>query len=450
MGLIKAAKGAIGSGFGDQWKEFFYCDALESDVLVTKGSKRITDRSSNTKASDNIISNGSVVAVAHGQCMVICEQGKVVELSAEPGEFIYDSSSEPSIFAGSLGESIIQSFTQAGRRFTFGGDTAKDQRVYYFNTKEIMENKFGTANPIPFRVLDNNIGLDIDVSLRCNGVYSYRIENPMYFFENICGNVEQDFKRDQIDTQLKTEFISALSPALANLSAMGLRPSQIPAHTTELCDFVNTELTQKWLELRGIKVVSIAMNPPTLPDEDAELIKQAQHTAIMRNPSMAAATLVGAQAEAMKSAASNSAGPIHGFMGLGMTQQAGGMNTQALFEMANQQPQQQPQQPAPTQPTPAAVVSTPAAPSADSWKCTCGATVSGKFCTECGAKKPDGGWKCTCGAENTGKFCAECGAKKPDNTTFKCDKCGWVPADPKNPPKFCPECGDVFNDSDKN
>ena len=324
-------------------------------------------------------------------------------------------------------------------------------KLYGFHTKEIMENKFGTANPIPFRVLDNNIGLDIDVSLRCNGVYSYRIENPMYFFENICGNVEQDFKRDQIDTQLKTEFISALSPALANLSAIGLRPSQIPAHTTELCDLINTELTQKWLELRGIKVVSIAMNPPTLPEEDAELIKQAQHTAIMRNPSMAAATLVGAQAEAMKSAASNSAGPIHGFMGLGMTQQAGGMNTQALFEMANQQPQQQPQQPAPTQPTPAAVVSTPAAPSADSWKCACGANVTGNFCPECGAKKPESnGWTCACGAVNQGKFCQQCGSKKPEGAPlYKCDKCGWTPEDPHNPPKFCPECGDIFDDNDK-
>lgn len=440
MGLIKAITGAVGGTLADQWKEYFYCEAMDADVLVTKGQKRVSGRSSNTKGSDNIISNGSGIAVADGQCMMIVDQGKIVEVCAEPGEFTYDSSSEPSIFAGSLGQSIIDTFKEMGRRITYGGDTGRDQRVYYFNTKEIIDNKFGTANPVPFRVVDRNIGLDIDVSLRCNGIYSYKLENPMLFYTNVCGNVESEYRRSEIDTQLKTEFISALSPALAKISDLQVRPNQIPAHTEELSAIMNEALTQKWGELRGIKVVSIAMNPPTLPEEDAEMIKQAQRTAIMRDPTMAAATLVGAQADAMKSAAENSAGAMTGFMGFGMAQQAGGMNAQNLFAMGAQQQQQQP---APAQPAPA--------PSADQWKCGCGAVVNGKFCTECGAKKPSAdGWTCSCGAVNKGKFCAECGAKKPEGAPlYQCDKCGWQPEDPKNPPKFCPECGDIFNEADQ-
>lgn len=466
MGLIKAGIGALGGTLADQWKEFFYCEAIPKEVMVTKGVKRISGRSSNTKASDNIISNGSGIAVADGQCMLIVEQGKVVEVCAEPGEFTYDSSTEPSIFAGSLGESIKQTFKTLGRRFTYGGDTGKDQRVYYINTKELIDNKFGTPNPIPFRVVDRNIGLDVDMSVRCSGVYSYKIANPLLFYTNVCGNVERDYRRSELEAQLKTEFVSALQPAFGKLSAMQMRPSDIPAHVEELCDFMNEALDKKWGELRGLTVESIAMNPVTLTEEDSKLLRDAQHRAIMRDPTMAAATLVGAQADAMKAAAANENGSMMGFMGMGMAQQAGGMNAQNLFAMGAQQAANRPAE--------------PAAPAADAWKCSCGRMAQGKFCMECGAKKPEarvaGEWKCACGKTNTGKFCMECGAKKPadaDGWTcacgkvnkgkfcsecgakkpaeaklYRCDKCGWEPADPANPPKFCPECGDLFNDDD--
>ena len=342
MGLIKAGMGAIGGTLADQWKEFFYCDAIDKNVLVVKGQKRVTSRTTNTKGNDNIISNGSGIAVADGQCMIIVEQGKIVEVCAEPGQFTYDTSTEPSLFSGSLGKSIIETFKTMGKRFAYGGDTGKDQRVYYFNTKEIIDNKFGTANPLPFRVVDSKIGLDIDVSIRCNGVYSYKIANPILFYTNVCGNVEQEYTRSEIDSQLKTEFISALQPAFAKLSALEMRPNQVPAHAEELSSFMNEVLNKKWGELRGLQVVSIAMNPITLPEEDAEMIKQAQRTAIMRDPGMAAATLVGAQAEAMKSAASNEAGAMTGFLGMGMAMNAGGgMNAQNLYAMAQQQQSQE-------------------------------------------------------------------------------------------------------------
>lgn len=467
MGLIKAGIGAAGGVLADQWKEFFYCESMDKDVLVKKGSKRTGKRSSNTKGDENIISNGSVVAVADGQCMMIVEQGKVVEVCAEPGEFVFDTSTEPSIFAGNLDEGIDRTFEAIGKRFTFGGDTGKDQRVYYFNTKELVDNKFGTATPIPFRVVDTNIGLDVDVSVRCNGSYSYRIADPILFYTNVCGNVASEYRREEIDSQLKTEFLTALQPAFAKISELQIRPSAIPGHVLELADAMNEALTKKWSQLRGLEIVSVGVNQVTLPPEDSEMIKQAQRTAIMRDPSMAAATLTGAQADAMKMAASNKSGAMMGFMGMGMAAQAGGMNAQNLFAMGQQQ-----QAARQTAPSPA--------PAQNSWKCSCGATATGKFCPECGAKKPEpvqaGAWKCKCGATATGKFCPECGSPKPVDTDgwtcscgavnkgkfcqncgakkpagvpmYRCDKCGWEPEDPAHPPKFCPECGDVFDDND--
>ena len=443
MGLIKAGIGALGGTLADQWKEFFYCESMPKEVLVTKGQKRVGNRSSNTKGSDNIISNGSGIAVADGQCMIIVEQGKVVEVCAEPGEFTYDTSTEPSLFSGKLGESIKETFRTIGKRFTYGGDTGKDQRVYYFNTKELIDNKFGTPNPIPFRVVDSKIGLDLDVSVRCSGVYSYRIADPLLFYTNVCGNVEKEYTRDELDSQLKTEFVSALQPAFGHLSELELRPNQIVTHNTDLENAMNDALSTKWGELRGLKVVSIALGSVTLPDEDADMIKQAQRAAIMRDPTMAAATLVGAQADAMKTAAGNQAGAMTGFMGMGLAMNAGGGAgaAQNLFAMGQQQQQQQQQ---------AQQSNQPEAPAANSWKCECGAVNTGKFCAECGNPQPKAtGWTCSCGAVNKGKFCSECGAKKPESEPlYKCDKCGWEPEDPKNPPKFCPECGDIFDDKD--
>jgi len=461
MGLIKAGIGALGGTLADQWKEFFYCEAMEKDVLVTKGQKRISGRSSNTKGNDNIISNGSGIAVADGQCMIIVEQGKVVEVCAEPGQFTYDASTEPSIFSGKLGDSLKQTFQTIGKRFTFGGDTGKDQRVYYFNTKELIDNKFGTPNPIPFRVVDSKIGLDVDVSVRCSGVYSYKITDPLLFYTNVCGNVSGEYRRSELDSQLKTEFISALQPAFGKLSELELRPNQIVAHTSDMENAMNEALSTKWRQLRGLQVVSIALGSVTLPEEDAEMIKQAQRTAIMRDPTMAAATLVGAQADAMKAAAANEGGAMTGFMGMGMAMNAGGgMNAQNLFAMGQQQ--------------------APKQPAADGWKCGCGATATGKFCPECGSKKPepkpaggwtckcgatatgkfcpecgspkpadDGSWTCSCGTANTGKFCQNCGSKKPAGIPqYRCDKCGWQPEDPTKAPRFCPECGDPFDNGD--
>jgi len=459
MGLIKAGIGALGGVLADQWKEYFICEAISKDILVVKGQKQSSSRSSNTKGSDNIISNGSGISVADGQCMIIVEQGKIVEVCAEPGLYTYDKSTEPSIFSGSLGKSILDTFKSIGKRFTYGGDTGNDQRVYYFNTKEIMDNKFGTPTPIMFRTVDRRIGLDMDVDLRCNGIYSYKIVDPLLFYTNVCGNISDEYPRSEIDNQLKTEFINALQPALGRLVDLELRPSEISRHVNELADAVNAELAEKWGKLRGLQVVTISMNPPSIPQEQADTIRRLQ---TLSNPTAAAATLVDAQAQAMKTAAGNPNGAMMGFMGMGMAQGAGGLNAQNLYNMGMQQQQAAPQQPVQAPDSwkcacgnvaqgkfcPECGAKKPE-PKTNGWKCACGATVQGKFCPECGAKKPEEGWKCACGKVNQGKFCQECGAKKPsDAPLYKCDKCGWEPEDPKNPPKFCPECGDIFNDSD--
>ena len=445
MGLIKAIGGAIRGTMADQWKEYFYCDSLDADVLVTRGFKRTKGKfGTKNNGNDNIISNGSVIAVNEGQCMIIVDQGKVVEFCAEAGQFLYDTSTEPSLFCGPLGKSILNTFSEIGSRITFGGDAGRDQRIYFFNTKELMGNKYGTPNPIPFRVVDQNIGLDVDITVRCNGEYSYRIVDPILFYTNVCGNIVEEYKRDEIDGQLKSELMTALQPAFAEISAMGIRYSAVPAHTTEMAEALNKILSEKWAKLRGIEIVSFGVNSITAPKEDEDMIKNLQRTAVMRNPGMAAATLTEAQAEAMKSAAANtSTGPMMAFAGMNMANQAGGINAGSLFQMQADQTQAAPAA------SPAANSSS-AAP-ADSWTCSCGTVNTGKFCSQCGAPKPAPavGWTCSCGAVNTGRFCSECGAKKPAGAPlYKCDKCGWEPEDPHHPPKFCPECGDPFDDND--
>ncbi len=471
MGLIKTAIDVVKGSLADQWLEYFYCDSLSESVLMTKGVKR-ANGTANKKANDNIISNGSIISVADGQCMLIVEQGKIVEVCAEPGEFKYDSSTEPSIFAGNLGTSIVDTFKQIGKRFTFGGDTAKDQRVYYINTKHINDNKFGTATPIPFRVVDSRIFLDIDVEVRCNGIYIYKIANPLLFYTNIAGNMSGDYTRDQLYETMRSELLSSLGPAFARISELEIRPNQLVSKNTEITDALKVELTEKWSNLRGIELVNVSFNSVSIPSEQQEEIRAFQRKAVYTNPGMAAAHLVESQGEAMKTAAGNEGGAMLGFMGMNVAMQAGGANANQLYQQQaqNQQMQQQMAMQQAQTPNPAqGMAGQPAmgmpqapagqpqmapasqAPATDSWICTCGATGTGKFCMECGNGKPEAvaGWACTCGATNTGKFCPECGAKKPEEAPlYKCDKCGWAPEDPKNPPKFCPECGDVFDDND--
>lgn len=447
-GALGAGIGSIGGMFADTWKDYFVCESMDADVLVAKGEQNQGKRGVNRKGSDNIITSGSVIVVQEGQCMIITDQGKVVEFCAEPGEFKYDASTEPSLFSGDLKKSVVDSFKLVGKRFTFGGETAHDQRVYYVNTKEIVGNKYGTATPVPFRVVDNNIGLDMDIAIKCFGEYSYKIVDPLLFYANVVGNVEDEYTRDNIDGQLKTELLTALQPALAKISAQGIRYSALPAHTAEISAALNDELSEKWTNLRGLSVISFGVSSVSASEEDAAMIKEIQRNAALRNPAMAAAHLAGAQAQAMQDAAKNEGGmgAMGAFMGMNMASNAAAGATTNLFGMAQEQQAQ-------AQTAQAQVQA--AAPQAAGWTCSaCGqGGNSGKFCINCGAPNPANqasaaSWTCACGAVNTGKFCSECGQPKPAPASYACDKCGWVPEDPTKPPKFCPECGDPFNDAD--
>ena len=475
MGLIKAGMGAVGGVLGDQWKEFIYCESLKPDVLVAKGRKRTSSRgrSSNTSSEDNIISNGSTIAINDGQCMIIVENGKVVEICSEPGEFVYDASTEPSLFADGLNmQSVKNVFAQIGKRFTYGGDPGKDQRVYYFNTKEIIGNKYGTASPIQFRIVDQRIGLDVDIPIRCFGEYSYKITNPILFYTNVCSNVENEYLRSEIDGQLKSELLGALNVAFGVMSEKGVRYSALPAHAEEIGDQLNEVLSKKWRDLRGIEVVSFGVSSVKASEEDEKYIRDLQ---ALSNPNARASFLTGATGAAMQTAAANEGGAMMGFMGMGMAGMQGanmmnGINQQmgyppqggypggpqgyppqggSMMNGINQQmgyppqggypgaPQGYPQQGGYPGAPQGMAGAAPAAPAG--WTCSCGAVNQGKFCSECGQPKPEpkaeAGWTCACGhSGNTGKFCSECGQPKPA-AEWTCS-CGTV-----NKGKFCSNCG---------
>jgi membrane protease subunit (stomatin/prohibitin family) len=422
MGLIKALTGAVGGVLADQWLEFFVCESMEANVLAAKGQKRTSKRSSNTKGEDNIISNGSGIVVNKGQAAIIVDNGKIAEFCAEEGHYTYDQSSETSVFYGGLGKGIVGALKNMGERFKYGGSPGKDQRIYYFNTKEILGNKYGTPNPIPFLVHDPSINLRLTISLRANGEYSYRMTNPALFYANVCGNVEANYTRDKIDSQLKSEIITVLGPSLAKLGLGEYH--EISFHTAKLAEILNEALSAKWSEGRGIEIVNFGITC-TASAEDENRIKQLQTAAVMRDPTMAAASLVNAQGDAMRTAAGNTGGAMAGFMGMGMATQAGGMNPQALFQMGQTQPQTAPATPA-------------------GWACPCGHVGNaGKFCAECGKPAPvSNEWVCPCGhAGNTGKFCAECGKPAPVSNEWTCS-CGHA----GNTGKFCAECGAARKD----
>ena len=432
--------GSASTTVADQYLEYFYCDAISGDMLAVKGKNRLTK--GNNKGSDNIISNGSIIEVNAGQAALIIDDGKVAEFCAEPGQYRYDQSSEPSIFYGSLGENILNTFKEIGKRFAFGGEISKTQRVYYITINEVRNNLWGTSNPIPFFISDQVTGFQGDISLIANGEYTFHISDPIRFYSFIAANFSGDsYSKKDLQSIMRSDFMTALQPALGALSdyGVGIRYSAITTKTPILVEKLNEQLSDKWGKLRGMEVLDVTFNSLKATEEDEKRIKQFQDTAVYTNVNMAAARMTTATANAMEAAASNeSTGPMMAFAGLNMAQQAGGgMNAANLYAMGQQQQQAAPQQ-----------MQAPI----NGWKCSCGKDGNtGKFCAECGAKKPDdAGWTCSCGSVNQGKFCANCGAKKPEGAPlYKCDKCGWEPEDPMNPPKFCPECGDVFDDNDK-
>ena len=424
MGLISAISGAAGGVLADSWRDYFYEDSLEGDIIVTKGKKRVDQRGSNNKSTNNVITDGSIIAVADGQCMIVVENGRIKDVCAETGKYVYSNTEEPTIFAGNLKETVKRTWEQFKNRLVFGGGATGDTRVYYVNTKEIPGFKFGTTSPIPYRIVDSNIGLDIDSKVRCHGSYSFKVVDPLLFYQNVSGNVDGDYRLEgPILQQMTADLLDSLQPAFGRLSGIGSRYSDIPNHTKELSDELNSIMSSEWGDRLGIEIVSFAISGISIPPEDEDLIKQLQRTAVFQKASMAAANLNAAQADAMRDAAKNSAGAMMGFAGMNMAGQMGGINANELYQMAaNEQARQQMNQ----------------AGQANTMQQN-GVPQQG------GMQQASGTWTCSHGhGNNTGKFCSECGEPKPVAAPINCSACGYTPNDPSNPPKFCPECGKPF------
>jgi len=404
MGLIHAALDAAGGVLADQWKEYFTCDSLPANVIAVRGKKNHSGRFGNNQGSDNVITNGSGIVVADGQCVIITDGGKVAELCAEPGTYTYDQSSEPSIFdGGNLGDNIMAVFASIGKRFTYGGGVAADQRVYYFNTKEMVGNKYGTANPIPIRTVDHRAGIDMDIHIKCFGEYSYRVTNPILFYSNVCGNITDAYTRDQLDGQMRSELLTHLQPAFTEIGRKEIRYSELPGYADDLADILNNLLSDKWRDLRGIEIVSFGVASITATEEDEREMREMQREATYTDPARAAGRMVNAAAASMQDAANNSGDAVNGFMGMNMAANQYGNNIGTLFGMAQQQQQAQPMQT--VQPAPQPMQQ----PAAGSWTCSCGNVNTGNFCSNCGSPNPNRPWVCSCGAQNTGKFCSNCG-----------------------------------------
>ena len=258
------------------------------------------------------------------------EEGNILEVANEPGSYTFDSSLSPSIFDGGL-EGLKNSFKDAVERFTFGGEVNKSQRVYYVNTKEIMENRFGTATPIPFRVIfDKTTGSEVEISVKCNGEFTFRIVNPVVFYQKVAGNKADRFEKDELISIMKSEMMDALNPAFGKLSDLNIRYSELPSHTTEIKDALREALRTRWEENRGIALDSLTINSVTIPEADAEKIKNIQFSFINRDKDTANATIVSATADAIRDAANNANGAATGFMNVNMA-----TNTGAQFLQQN-------------------------------------------------------------------------------------------------------------------
>ena len=430
MGFIRMATQSIGTVFQDQPVDYFRCDEIPETILLRPATKIVRGKAVNN-AGENVISNGSLFDVGVNQCAIFVENGQVHDLCAEPGQYRYDTQLEPSMLGGGL-KDLGPSFKLMLQRFKAGGMSTNTMKIFYVNLKEIQGNKIGIGN-VPFR--DSEFGFTVKVM--GYGVYSYRITDPLLFFENITGTTLGDYPRSRIDEQLKSELQMAMQPALGKIAAMHISYDQLINYPKEIGEAVNQEMTPEWQEKRGISIVSIAFASITVDEESSKKIAQFQESRVYTNPGMMGARLGGAQANAMETAAGNAAGAMTGFLGMGFAQQAGGANPGQMYQMAQQQGAVPPSEPA------APAASSGEKPvSGQEWTCPhCQAVNHGKFCTNCGEKKPQPtGWICPeCGTENQGNFCSNCGTKKPVSQAA-CPECGWKPEDGKLP-KFCPNCG---------
>ena len=446
MGLIKALGNVIAAGsqavtsvVADQYLEYFTCDSLGTDILVKRGARKIKNGSN--KGDSDVITNGSKIAVPEGTALLLVDNGKVTDFTTQSGLYIWDSSSAPSMFGSEgLRTGFVDSCKEILNRFKAGGVINSEQRVYFVNMLENVDNKFGTASPMPY---DDPTYMGIYI--RLNGTFSFKVENPVAFFQAIAGNVTDIYDKSTLMTQAKTEFTAKFVEALNKCGAGGdgIKYNRLPSEQTRFTKYMNEVLDEEWLQGRGMVVVSVAIGGITPDDESRKRIQEFDRDIMLsRNPDMLAARMGVNTTEAMKLAGENANGSMTGLMGMGMVggmgQMGGAAGAPALNYFAGQQNAQQ-------APNGAGAIPVTGAAASAGWTCTsCGHSGNtGKFCAECGKPKPEpaAGWDCACGNKgNTGRFCSECG--KPQPTAAKgCASCGWMPKNAENTPKFCPECG---------
>lgn len=434
MGLIRAFTGALRSELADQWKEYFICDSMPQGVLIQKGQKRINQthyKSSNTKGSNDIITKDSVLVVNEGQAMIVTEQGKIIDFCCEAGAYTFDSNSEPSMFAGGFGQGLIDSFKKIGQRFTFGGDTGNDQRVYYVNTKEILGNKYGSAQPMAY---DDPYYKTV-LYIRYFGMFTFKITDPLVFYNSIAGNVTSSYNSEQLLEQCRSEFLTALDASINQLSGKGVKFSAIPSHQMELADLMNNILDTSWKQARGLEIIAVSIEKITPDDVSRKRIEDFDNAMMLGSSQSAMQGRMTAAQAAMFENMGKQGGGVGGGDMMGAALGMMGLNMMNGMMAPGGQP-------APGTQTPSvqnqqAAGQAPAAPGGNSPQ------NSGNNASNTAPATSE--WTCKCGAKNHSKFCSECGARRP---LYQCDKCGWKPDDPSNPPKFCPECGDRFDEND--
>jgi membrane protease subunit (stomatin/prohibitin family) len=413
MGIIKAVGSAISGGFADQWLETIEASDMSDHTVFASGVK--IRKGQNTKGTDNLVSNGSMIHLKDNQFMMLVDGGKVVDYTAEPGYYQVNNSSAPSLFNGQFGDAIKESFN----RIKFGGETPYKQQVYFINLQEIKGIKFGTRNPVNY--FDSFYNAEL--FLRTHGTYSIKITDPLKFYAEVIPKNKSKVDFEEINEQYTDEFLSALQSSINQMSADGIRISFVSSKGRELGKYMAETLDEDWTKTRGMEIQSVGIGSISYTEDSQDLINLRNQGAMMSDPSIREGYVQKNIAEGLKAAGSNKNGSMSGFMGMGLGMQTGG-NFMAAASQSNMQQMKQ-SEPVKMEPV-----------TKNTWKCSCGAENVGKFCPECGAKKPENKtWICSCGNTNTGKFCSECGKERPNQSSWVCE-CGAV-----NTGKFCPECG---------
>lgn len=427
MGIIKAMGQAVSGNLADQWLEAIEANDMGERTVFTNGV--LVRKGENVKGSSDVVSNGSLIHVYDNQFMLLVDGGKIVDYTAEPGYYKVDNSSMPSLFNGQFGDSLKDAFT----RMKFGGQTPTAQKVYFINLQEIKGIKFGTRNPINY--FDNFYNAEL--FLRAHGTYSIKITNPLQFYAEVVPRNQDRVEIESINEQYLSEFLEALQSSINQMSADGTRISYVTSKARELGKYMSETLDDDWTKLRGMEILSVGIASVSYDEESQKLINMRNEGAMLGSDfNVMRGMAVKNITEGVRDAGSNSAGSMAGFMGVGMGMNAMNQTMAGLSGLQTEADVAKTQMPQSAPAEPAAGAVEPA----DGWKCECGHTNTGKFCSECGKPRPvqEESWVCECGHTNTGKFCSECGKPRPAKE-WTCD-CGQV-----NTGKFCSNCGKARN-----